>query len=132
MTGTAVHKAHQSTLHASCCADIKNDMYEVEELLWSRGNILFFRNLCNILSTLPFFLASFLQQTLFWKKSLKHQSTLHASCCADIDNDMYIEELDNNDDDITASIRVQESGVCRLRPNAARGRRNTRYIIIAL
>ena len=58
-----------------------------------------------------------------------HHSTLHASCCADIDNDMYIEELDNNDDDITASIRVQESGVCRLRPNAARGRRNLKAIL---
>ena len=31
-----------------------------------------------------------------------HHSTLHASCCADIENDMYIEELDNNDDEITA------------------------------
>ena len=34
-----------------------------------------------------------------------HQSTLHASCCADIENDMYIEELDNNDDEITDSNR---------------------------
>jgi hypothetical protein len=32
-----------------------------------------------------------------------HQSTLHANCCADIENDMYIEELDNNEDEITAS-----------------------------
>jgi len=38
---------------------------------------------------------------------------------------MYIEEIDNNNDDITASSKVQEIGCSRLRPNAVRGRRQS-------
>lgn len=39
-----------------------------------------------------------------------HQSTFHTSCCADIENDIYIEELDNNDDEITASNKESRKG----------------------
>jgi hypothetical protein len=50
---------------------------EVKGLLWSARNTLFFLNHCNILSTLPFYLASFLPQKRFWKKSLKIQRSRH-------------------------------------------------------
>jgi hypothetical protein len=40
-------------------------------LLWSRGNILFFLNLCNILSTLPFSLAPFYSKQTFLEEEFE-------------------------------------------------------------